>query len=80
MGKRGGTPSPGGGQPPEATGPKSTTGLPPSIEAAWGLRERPPKGPRRGLTLNQIVEAGVRVAVTEGLGAVSMGLLAGRPQ
>ncbi|GIH17639.1 TetR/AcrR family transcriptional regulator [Rugosimonospora africana] len=75
MGKRGGTGSQ-GGQPPETAGPKSTTGLPPSIEAAWGLRERPTKGPRRGLTLPQIVEAGVRVAVSEGLGAVSMGRVA----
>jgi AcrR family transcriptional regulator len=73
MGKRGGS---GPRSDQLATGPRSTTGLPPSIEAAWGLRERPTKGPRRGLTLAQIVEAGVRIAVTEGLGAVSMGRVA----
>lgn len=51
-------------------------GLPQSIEMAWGLRERPGKGPRRGLSLDRIVQAGVRVAVEEGLPAVSMGRVA----
>jgi len=50
----------------------SNTGLPASIEAACGLRERPAKGPRRGLSLAQIVQAGVRVAGSDGLAAVSM--------
>jgi AcrR family transcriptional regulator len=52
------------------------TGLPASFELAWGLRERPTKGPKRGLSLDRIVEAGVRVAVADGLGAVSMGRVA----
>lgn len=55
----------------------SDTGLPASIEAAWGLRERPRKGPRRGLSLERIVDAGVKVAVSDGLAAVSMGRVAG---
>ncbi|MFI2212167.1 TetR/AcrR family transcriptional regulator [Streptomyces sp. NPDC020141] len=52
------------------------TGLPASIEAAWGLRERPSKGPRPGLSLDRIVAAAVAVAAAEGLGAVSMGRVA----
>jgi AcrR family transcriptional regulator len=52
------------------------SGIPPAIEAAWGLRERPRKGPRPGLSLAQIVEAGVRVADRDGLGAVSMSRVA----
>ena len=51
---------------------ESETGLPASIELAWGRRERPGKGPRPGLSLERIVDAGVRVAAAEGLPAVSM--------
>jgi AcrR family transcriptional regulator len=50
--------------------------LPPVVEAAWGLRERPTKGPKPGLTLDRIVGAAVAVASAEGLGAVSMGRVA----
>lgn len=50
--------------------------LPVSIEVAWGIRERPAKGPKRGLSLEQIIEAAVRVASTEGLAAVSMSRVA----
>jgi AcrR family transcriptional regulator len=52
------------------------TGLPASIEAAWGLRERPHKGPKRELSLDRIVEGGIRLADSEGLAAVSMGRVA----
>lgn len=52
------------------------SGLPASIEAAWGLRERPSKGPKRGLTLPRIVAAGVNIAATDGLAAVSMSRVA----
>jgi AcrR family transcriptional regulator len=52
------------------------TGLPASVEAAWGLRERPAKGPKPGLSLDRIVDAAVALAATEGLGAVSMGRVA----
>jgi AcrR family transcriptional regulator len=51
-------------------------GLPGSIAAAWGLRDRPGKGPKRGLTLDQIVQAAISVAASEGLAAVSMGHVA----
>ncbi|ORT58889.1 TetR/AcrR family transcriptional regulator [Streptomyces sp. CB03238] len=52
------------------------TGLPASIEAAWGLRERPGKGPKPGLSLERIVDAAVGLASAEGLPAVSMGRIA----
>ena len=55
---------------------QSPTGLPASIEAAWGARTRPNKGPRPALSLERIVAAAVRVATTDGLQAVSMGRVA----
>ena len=50
--------------------------IPGSVAAAWGVRERPHKGPRPTLSLGGIVDAAVRVADTEGLDAVSMGRVA----
>jgi AcrR family transcriptional regulator len=58
------------------SGEETETGLPASFEMAWGVRDRPTKGPKRGLSLEQIVEAGIRVANTEGIGGVSMGRVA----
>jgi AcrR family transcriptional regulator len=52
------------------------SGLPASIEAAWGLRRPPRKGPKPGLDLERIVSAAVKVAVSEGLEAVSMSRVA----
>lgn len=56
--------------------PVEGTGLPASLEMAWGLRERPGKGPRPTLTLPRIVEAAVSLAAAEGMDAVSMGRVA----
>jgi len=50
--------------------------VPASVAAAWGVRERPHKGPKPGLSLARIVDAGVRVADAEGIDAVSMGRVA----
>ena len=50
--------------------------LPTSIATAWGLRDRPTKGPKRGLSLDQIVRAAIKVAVVDGLAGVSMGRVA----
>ncbi|MGW3784464.1 TetR/AcrR family transcriptional regulator [Micromonospora chokoriensis] len=50
--------------------------IPPAIESAWGLRERPPKGPRPGMSVSTIVDAAVRVADADGLAAVSMSRVA----
>jgi AcrR family transcriptional regulator len=55
---------------------RSGTGLPASIEAAWGVRERPPKGPRPALSLERIVSAAARIAAADGLAAVSMSRVA----
>ncbi|MEP7024650.1 MAG: TetR/AcrR family transcriptional regulator [Actinomycetota bacterium] len=61
------------------TGAHGDTGsfrLPHSIELAWGTGERPRRGPKPGLTLERIVAAGIKVALTDGLGSVSMGRVA----
>ena len=50
--------------------------IPGSVAAAWGVRERPHKGPRPGLSLGRIVDAAVRVADAEGLDALSMSRVA----
>jgi AcrR family transcriptional regulator len=50
--------------------------LPASMEVAWGLRDRPAKGPKPGLSLDRIVSAGVRIAQADGLPAVSMSKVA----
>src|SRR5579862_8440998 len=50
--------------------------LPPGLDLLWGRRERGKRGPRPGLTADAIVEAGIRVADTEGLEAVSMARVA----
>ncbi|MER7460070.1 TetR/AcrR family transcriptional regulator [Micromonospora sp. NPDC126480] len=50
--------------------------LPESVAIAWGLRERPGKGPKRSLSLEQVVTAAVKVADTDGLAAVSMSRVA----
>jgi len=51
-------------------------GLPISIQRAWGISESSAKGPKRGLSLNRIVEAAVGVATSDGLEAVSMSRVA----
>jgi AcrR family transcriptional regulator len=51
--------------------------LPASLALAWGLRERPTRGPKRGLSLDRIVAAAVKVAESDGLAAVSMSRVAG---
>jgi AcrR family transcriptional regulator len=52
------------------------TDIPPSIELAWGLRAPGTRGPKPGLTLEQIVAAGIEVAATDGLEALSMARVA----
>jgi AcrR family transcriptional regulator len=54
----------------------SGTGLPANVAGAWGVQERPTKGPKPGLSLERIVDAAVAVAASEGLAAVSMGRVA----
>jgi AcrR family transcriptional regulator len=65
-----------GGSAAGDTAADSAPRLPPSLAAAWGLDQRPGKGPKRGLSLKQIVDAAVRVGDTEGLAAISMARVA----
>ncbi|WP_432110308.1 TetR/AcrR family transcriptional regulator [Streptomyces sp. AA1529] len=51
-------------------------GLPAGVAAAWGLRERPGRGPARGLDVRRIVAAAIGVADAEGLAALSMSRVA----
>ncbi|MFF8845297.1 TetR/AcrR family transcriptional regulator [Streptomyces sp. NPDC015127] len=55
---------------------RTDPGLPAYIADAWGLRARPIKGPKRGLSLSRIVDAAVSVAASENLAAVSMSRVA----
>ncbi|MDK1471974.1 TetR/AcrR family transcriptional regulator [Streptomyces sp. 549] len=55
---------------------RSATGLPPGVEAAWGLRERQGKGRKPGLSIERIVRAALDVTAAEGLPAVTMGRVA----
>jgi hypothetical protein len=48
------------------------------LELAWALRRDGTRGPRRGLTLEAVVDAGIEVAGTEGVGALSMARIAKR--
>jgi len=53
-----------------------TVALPPGLEAAWGLRGEPSRGPRPELNLRRIVDAGVALADARGIDAVSMSRVA----
>jgi AcrR family transcriptional regulator len=64
------------GRAPADRGAVDEAGLPATVAAAWGVRERPHKGPKPALSLARIVSAAVRVADAEGLDAVSMGRVA----
>jgi AcrR family transcriptional regulator len=67
----------GGSGPADGAGEQpAPPGLPPIISLAWGLQQRPARGPRRGLTLERVVAAGIEVALTEGVGALSMARVA----
>ncbi|MFH7597503.1 TetR/AcrR family transcriptional regulator C-terminal domain-containing protein [Streptomyces racemochromogenes] len=48
-----------------------------AVRLLWGPPVTPARGPRRGLTLEQIAEAGVGIADADGLGGVSMQGVAG---
>ncbi|MCP2329370.1 AcrR family transcriptional regulator [Hamadaea flava] len=46
--------------------------VPSALQAAWGLRERPTKGPKPTLTADRIVTVAIDIARAEGYPAVSM--------
>jgi AcrR family transcriptional regulator len=52
--------------------------VPATIAAAWGVQERPGKGPKPGLSIERIVRAAIQTALEEGLAAVSMNRVAAR--
>ncbi|MEU8242588.1 TetR/AcrR family transcriptional regulator [Actinoplanes missouriensis] len=54
-----------------------TNPVPPVLQAAWGMRERPSKGPKPTLSVDRIVLAAIGVARAEGYPAVSMSRVAG---
>lgn len=43
-----------------------------SLELLWGARERPGRGPKPALSIDQIVQVAVEIADAEGLAALSM--------
>lgn len=49
-----------------------------SMELLWGQRDQPTRGPKPGLSVEDIVGAGIELADAEGLGAVSMRKVADR--
>lgn len=51
-------------------------GLSRGLQLLWGLRERPRKGPKPGLSLEAVVAGAIEVADAEGLAAVSMSRVA----
>lgn len=57
--------------------PPAAEAIPPGLQLAWGLRDAGSRGPKRGLTLERIVAAGIKVAHTDGLAALSMARIAG---
>src|SRR5215218_7518570 len=61
----------------EASSMTETSPIPPALQAAWGMRERPTKGPKPTLSVDRIVAAALEVARAEGFPAVSMTRVAG---
>lgn len=56
--------------------PEPDDPLPQSVQLAWGLSDTGTRGPRRGLTLEQVLDAAIEVAGAEGLEALSMSRVA----
>lgn len=50
--------------------------LSPPLAELWGLRERPRRGPKPGLSLERIVAAAIEVADADGIAALSMARVA----
>ncbi len=50
--------------------------LPPGLDLLWGRREAGSRGPRRGLSVTEVVAAAIRLADAEGLEALSMARVA----
>lgn len=55
---------------------ETSSPVPSALQAAWGLREKPTKGPKPTLSADRIVAAALDIARAEGYPAVSMPRLA----
>lgn len=55
---------------------RTESGLPRVVAIAWGLQAEPTRGPRRGVSHERIIEAGIEIADAEGIGAVTMARVA----
>jgi AcrR family transcriptional regulator len=51
-------------------------GLPSGIAISWGLTKEPQRGPKRELSIDQIVETAIEIADSEGLAGLSMNKVA----
>jgi AcrR family transcriptional regulator len=69
-------PQPPGGGPPDARPEGDRPPLPPGLDLLWGRREEGSRGPRRGLSLRDVVGAAIKVADVDGLDALSMARVA----
>jgi AcrR family transcriptional regulator len=50
--------------------------LPPGLDLLWGRRQTGSRGPRRGLSVDNVVDAAIRIADADGLDGVSMARVA----
>ena len=50
--------------------------IPRAVQLMWGLDQPGTRGPRRGLTLDQVLDAAIGIADAEGIAALSMSRLA----
>jgi AcrR family transcriptional regulator len=50
--------------------------LPDSLAIAWGVKAPPTKGPKRSLSIEEVIDAAIELAEREGLDSVSMSRLA----
>ncbi|MGW5146711.1 TetR/AcrR family transcriptional regulator [Rhodococcus koreensis] len=55
---------------------RSTATLPKAVRLAWGIEEPGTRGPRKGLSLERVVDAAIEVADAEGLAGLSMSRVA----
>lgn len=63
-------------QPLEGSTSRTPADLPKAMRLAWGLEEAGSRGPRKGLTLDRVLDAAIEVADVEGLAGLSMSRVA----
>ncbi len=69
-------PTCGGDSTPPESQPQSRPPLPPGLDVLWGRRASGSRGPRRGLSIDAVVAAAIRLADADGLEGVSMARVA----